>query len=85
MKVSPTGSLPGSRPGKGFVLFYKQISGQAESEEFMKKDRRQINAIWQFVNRLGEIFTFAKIGSGKNSYIKTLSYDGNIKDVQQTK
>lgn len=44
----------------------------------MKKDKRKINKKWEFVNKLGEKFLFAKIGSGKNSYIKTLAYLGNI-------
>lgn len=39
----------------------------------MKKDRRQINKRWYFTNKLGETFEFALIGSGKNSYIKTLN------------
>ncbi len=42
----------------------------------MKKDRRQINQVWEFTNRLGEKYLFAKVGSGKNAYIKTLAYLG---------
>ena len=42
----------------------------------MKKDRRRINKTWQFTNPHGETYLFAKIGSGKNSYLKTLSFLG---------
>lgn len=47
----------------------------------MKKDRRQLNSTWKFVNPLGEKFLFGKIGSGKNSYIKTLKYLGKVKPI----
>lgn len=42
----------------------------------MKKDRRQINKTWEATNPLGEKFLFGKVGSGKNSYIKTIKYLG---------
>lgn len=38
----------------------------------MRRDMRRINKIWDFLNPMGEWYTFAKIGSGKNSYIATL-------------
>lgn len=44
----------------------------------MRKDKRQINAVWEYCNRYGDVFRFAKIGSGKNSYIKTIAYLGNV-------
>lgn len=44
----------------------------------MRKDKRQINAVWEYCNRYGDIYRFAKIGSGKNSYIKTIAYLGNV-------
>jgi hypothetical protein len=42
------------------------------------KDKRQTNHVWEYCNRLGELYRFARIGSGKNSYIKTLCYLGNV-------
>lgn len=42
------------------------------------KDRRTITEVWTFVNPEGEKYTFARVGSGKDSYIKTLSYDGKV-------
>ena len=40
------------------------------------KDRRQLNETWIFTNPLGETYEYGRIGSGKNSYIKTLRYLG---------
>ena len=48
----------------------------------MKKDKRQINKIWQATNPLGEVYEYAKIGSGKNSYIKTLRYIGKLEEIE---
>ena len=42
------------------------------------KDKMQINNVWEYCNHLGELYRFARIGSGKNSYIKTLCYLGNV-------
>lgn len=42
-------------------------------------DKRQINKEWEATNPLGERYRYAKIGSGKNSYIKTLAYLGTEK------
>ena len=39
-----------------------------------KKDRRQINKVWVARNREGLYFVYAKVGSGKDSYIKTIGY-----------
>ena len=39
-------------------------------------DRRQVNEIWEYTNWLGEAYRFARVGSGKNAYIKTLAYLG---------
>lgn len=44
----------------------------------MRKDKRQINKIWEYCNQYGDIYRFAKIGSGENSYIKTIAYLGNV-------
>lgn len=49
----------------------------------MKKDRRQINEVWEMTNRLGERYKMARVGSGKNSYIKTLEYLGTVKHGEQ--
>ena len=38
----------------------------------MKRDMRRINKISDACNRLGEWFTYAKVGTGKNSTIITL-------------
>jgi len=35
-------------------------------------DKRQINKVWDFQNPLGDWFTFALIGKGKNSFVLTL-------------
>ena len=45
------------------------------SEAFMSihKDRRKINKVWQACNYLGEWSTYAIVGSGKNSFVATLS------------
>ena len=43
----------------------------------MKKDRRQINETWEHTNPKGETYEYARIGSGKNSYIKTLRFIKN--------
>jgi hypothetical protein len=40
----------------------------------MNKDRRRINQVWVASNREGLFFVFAKIGSGKNSYTKTIGF-----------
>ena len=40
----------------------------------MKKDRRQINKVWVARNREGLFFVYAKVGSGKDSYTKTIGY-----------
>lgn len=48
----------------------------------MNKDRRQINKVWQACNHLGEWFTYALIGTGKNSFIATLS-NGAMADYYQ--
>jgi len=37
------------------------------------KDMRRINKVWQACNPLGEWFTYARVGSGKNAFITTLS------------
>ena len=42
----------------------------------MKKDRRQINEIWEHTNPLGERYEYGRVGSGKNSYIKSLKFIG---------
>ena len=42
----------------------------------MKRDRRQINAEWEFTNRLGETYRFGRKGSGRNAVIITLAYLG---------
>lgn len=39
----------------------------------MRRDNRRINQVWQSCNRLGEWYTFALVGSGKNSKVVTLS------------
>ena len=44
----------------------------------MNKDKRQISAVWEYCNSDGDVFRFARIGSGKNSYVKTLCYLGNV-------
>ncbi len=37
-----------------------------------RKDMRRINKVWDFRNPMGQWFTFALIGSGRNSYVTTL-------------
>ena len=39
-----------------------------------KKDKRQINKVWVANNREVLYFVYARVGSGKNSYIKTIGY-----------
>lgn len=51
----------------------------------MAKDRRQINQIWQAANPQGLIYEYARIGSGKNSYIKTLRYIGKVATSKEMK
>ena len=36
------------------------------------KDSRRINRVWEFRNPLGQVFTFARVGTGSNSVIVTL-------------
>ena len=45
--------------------------GQAEGGRQMK-DSRRINRVWEFRNPLGQVFTFARVGTGSNSVIVTL-------------
>jgi len=45
----------------------------------IKKDRRQVNEVWSHTNPQGETYLYARVGSGKNSYIKTLKYLGKKK------
>lgn len=40
----------------------------------MKQDKRQINQTFQATNPHGETYQYARIGSGKNSYIKTIAF-----------
>ena len=42
------------------------------SREIRMEDRRQINKVWDACNPIGQWFTYALIGSGKNSYVYTL-------------
>ena len=42
----------------------------------MKGDKRKINKVWDACNPKGEWHTFAIVGSGKDSYIKTLRAGG---------
>ena len=44
----------------------------------MKKDRRQINEVWEITNQRGERYKMARVGSGKNAYTKTLEYLGKV-------
>lgn len=47
-------------------------------------DRRQVNEIWEYTNWLGEAYRFARVGSGKNAYIKTLAYLGRkVEEVKE--
>ena len=48
----------------------------------MTKDRRQINKIWEACNCLGEWYTYAIVGTGKNSFVATLS-NGAMADYHQ--
>ena len=48
------------------------------------KDKRRINKVWQACNPLGEWYTYAIVGSGKNSFIATLS-NGAMADYYQSK
>ena len=42
----------------------------------MKKDKREINEVWEHENPLGEKYLYGRVGSGKNTYIKSLKYLG---------
>lgn len=55
------------------------MSGKKAEEDSMKKSRQQVNETWEFVNSKGERFLFGRVGSGKNSYVKTLAYLGKVK------
>jgi len=35
-------------------------------------DKRQINKVWEACNPIGQWFTYALVGSGKNSFVLTL-------------
>lgn len=39
----------------------------------MRKDMRQVNKVWEACNPLGEWYTYAQIGTGKNAFVATLS------------
>jgi len=41
---------------------------------------KSIKRVWSHTNRLGETFLYGKVGSGKDSYIKTLAYLGKNKE-----
>lgn len=48
----------------------------------MLKDRRQINKVWHACNPKGEWYTYALVGTGKNSFIATISI-GAMADYYQ--
>ena len=49
------------------------------------KDKRRINKKWIFTNRLGEVYVFGRVGSGKNAYIKTIDFLGIVGNISTTK
>lgn len=53
--------------------FAMGITPSLVAKTLKAKDLRRVNKVWEGCNPKGEWFTYARIGSGKNSYIATLS------------